>query len=75
MNDEIEAAAKRCAEDAARMWEIVTMTTLLEAIRAPGVAPRLIEPGSDVTGTSSRRFDPPIETQHGKRRQASMKFR
>ena len=43
MNDEIEAAAKRCAEDAARMWEIVTMTTLLEAIRATGVFESMAE--------------------------------
>jgi hypothetical protein len=37
MNDEIEAASKRCGEAAARMWEITTMTVLLEAIRAPAV--------------------------------------
>jgi hypothetical protein len=41
--ENIEAAEKRVGEAAARMWDVAVMTTLLEAIRAPGVLEAMVQ--------------------------------
>jgi hypothetical protein len=48
MNDEIEAAAKRCAEDAVRLLEVHVMAALREAIRSRDIVEVLIQ--SEATG-------------------------